>query len=1012
MRTLFSRYPLVRIFAAALLLAALVPAATAAAAWQCFRGNPARTGVSELAGPPESIELKWRWRIEGDSAAVTASPAVADDGSIAVGTTAGTIALLDPAGGPGWIRSVGGEIAASPAFDDAGNLFVINSSGYAYYLSPSGTEYWKSDLPDSVVSSPVVTEGYAYFGSNGCDMWALATSQPMSGKIHPSYLEGWQERLGYDRVKSAPAYSGSTLYVAAGDVVYALNPTIDDNATEEDEQSRIKWSYAVDGDVVSAPAVYDGVVYVTTTAGYLYALYENPVGDRIRKWRSPYRYGAIHSSPAVTTYGSETRIYFGSDDHHVYAYNDQGKELWSYATQAEVRSSPAVDADGDIYVGSNDCRIYALYPEKGAVKWVYMTAGMVTSSPAIGPDQRLYVGSEDGFVYCIGPNTQDDAKPELNIDLSLSLDSIEVNGNPTTLRAAISSDTDENILSRISSVTVNLFPLLLIGCDTFTGTPPDVTNLDNLTDIVNLVLTRVPMYDDGNGDDIAQGDGTYTYSFGITDDPLFSDLLLGCGVNDFFTHYAPLGVNVRTVPLMVTVTMLGGSRVSKPIPLGLSQKLTGTPSLDNATDPTTTFTNGLSRQTLVLEISSGQARILSITPSSGAYGQRVDIFIIGENTNFRSDFTRVEIFNEDSPPVRIAYALPEDDDIDYAEDTFLFGTLNIASPDQIDNATLTGKWDVTVTTEAPSYTEVVVGRDKFQITSSSSTTSETRSAAAPERMLDDPYADCFFNLDVRNNLGGRPFGFPIEIAAGRTDVVSIPNARYGKWDVYLSADSDACDITPAYKIIVSGDNIGYLTGEVKGALAGLGLDFTLITAIAGNLAPSPTISSAGGYYMLPLPAVRSPYMVVATNALMTAVETDIEIAADNVTRLDISLAMTPCPISETVTSSALGHYHAYRDTVLSQTPAGQRWIGLYYQHAAEVSVLLDRYPRLKRRSRQLLGRVTLLLTLPEWLQRWCYPLVRGRMLALIDDLAAAGSAQLADDLAAERPAIAALLGQK
>ena len=47
---------------------------------------------------------------------------------------------------------------------------------------------------------------------------------------------------------------------------------------------------------------------------------------------------------------------------------------WSYTTGLNVESSPAIGADGTIYVGSYDNKIYAINPD-GTLKWSYTTGG-------------------------------------------------------------------------------------------------------------------------------------------------------------------------------------------------------------------------------------------------------------------------------------------------------------------------------------------------------------------------------------------------------------------------------------------------------------------------------------------------------------------------------------------------------------------------------------------------------------------------------------------------------------
>ena len=48
--------------------------------------------------------------------------------------------------------------------------------------------------------------------------------------------------------------------------------------------------------------------------------------------------------------------------------------VWAYQTAHRVCSSPAIDADGTIYFGSWDNKLYALNPDS-SYKWDYETGG-------------------------------------------------------------------------------------------------------------------------------------------------------------------------------------------------------------------------------------------------------------------------------------------------------------------------------------------------------------------------------------------------------------------------------------------------------------------------------------------------------------------------------------------------------------------------------------------------------------------------------------------------------------
>ncbi|MFD8737466.1 PQQ-binding-like beta-propeller repeat protein [Streptomyces sp. NPDC059618] len=78
---------------------------------------------------------------------------------------------------------------------------------------------------------------------------------------------------------------------------------------------------------------------------------------------------------------------------------------WTYATGAEVTSSPAV-VDGIVYIGSFDHKVYALDAATGAVRWTHTTGGKVGSSPTV-VDGTVYIGSDDWKVYALDAATGD-----------------------------------------------------------------------------------------------------------------------------------------------------------------------------------------------------------------------------------------------------------------------------------------------------------------------------------------------------------------------------------------------------------------------------------------------------------------------------------------------------------------------------------------------------------------------------------------------------------------------------
>jgi outer membrane protein assembly factor BamB len=124
------------------------------------------------------------------------------------------------------------------------------------------------------------------------------------------------------------------------------------------------WSYATNK-VFSSPAVANGVVYVSSLNGDVYALNAS-TGSPLWTYATGSYSTSVYSSHAV----ANGVVYGGTDlFNHVYALNaSTGAVLWIYATDNWVFSSPAV-TNGVVYVGSMSGSVYALKASTGAPLW-------------------------------------------------------------------------------------------------------------------------------------------------------------------------------------------------------------------------------------------------------------------------------------------------------------------------------------------------------------------------------------------------------------------------------------------------------------------------------------------------------------------------------------------------------------------------------------------------------------------------------------------------------------------
>ncbi len=186
----------------------------------------------------------------------------------------------------------------------------------------------------------------------------------------------------------------------------------------------LKWAVKTSGKIFSSPIVYDGVVFIGSEDGNLYAIDEKN-GKTYWKFKTG---GAVHSSPAVF----KNTVYIGSFDGSYYAIDAKsGHMKWKFKTGGEKRfgeigllglrpvdqymddlwdfflSSPVIEPDDKnprIFFGSSDGNVYALNANTGELEWKFEAQGSIHCSPVLYRN-ILYIGSWDANLYAIDTET-------------------------------------------------------------------------------------------------------------------------------------------------------------------------------------------------------------------------------------------------------------------------------------------------------------------------------------------------------------------------------------------------------------------------------------------------------------------------------------------------------------------------------------------------------------------------------------------------------------------------------
>jgi len=276
--------------------------------------------TSYISAQPSPGTVLWTYDLGQQ---IVCSPAVAPDGTVYIGSTAGLYAITNAGANASnkWTFSAAppADFSCSPSIGSDGTIYFVGGFSNALFaVNPDGTQKW------------------LFFAGGG----------------------GGTPAIGLDNTVYFQAYTG----------LYAITPAGD-----------MKWHQIVGGSGHFTSPVLgpSGTIYLLSQqSGKLYAL--EPSG--IQKWVRD-----LPGSPAgLPAIGSGGIIY--ASEGTLYAFAPDGTNLWTLDSELGLDGPPVTDKGGIIYVSANGShRLYAINPS-GAVAWQSLesaSAGLPSTAAAI-----------------------------------------------------------------------------------------------------------------------------------------------------------------------------------------------------------------------------------------------------------------------------------------------------------------------------------------------------------------------------------------------------------------------------------------------------------------------------------------------------------------------------------------------------------------------------------------------------------------------------------------------------
>lgn len=198
----------------------------------------------------------------------------------------------------------------------------------------------------------------------------------------------------------SPASSNNYIYLplSAGEIV---------SLTASDGQ--LVWRAEIGGDFSASPIADERGVYIASKAG--------EIANSSQVLRSTGAIRALSQSTGITLWmrtlhfpiqgalaSSATRLFGGSADGRIYAFNKvTGEIVWTVQHSSSFSSQPTIH-NGRLYIGNEDGTLIALDEGTGTTLWRYRTRAALRGPVAVAND-IIFFGSANGYIYAFSESS-------------------------------------------------------------------------------------------------------------------------------------------------------------------------------------------------------------------------------------------------------------------------------------------------------------------------------------------------------------------------------------------------------------------------------------------------------------------------------------------------------------------------------------------------------------------------------------------------------------------------------
>jgi eukaryotic-like serine/threonine-protein kinase len=363
--------PKLIIFSSLLFLLAGCTNAGAASSWPGFSLSEdiafISNGSQVHAVDMENGSQLWKYPAEGDRNQLFYAAPTVNNGLVVVGDYSGSLTALDESNGTfKWEFSSATDKFVGSVLISDGIVYAPNSDHYLYAIDSDGDLIWKAKTNGPNWTAPVAGEDFIYFASMDHNFYAVPKNVNLNSLVtaddgSKTLLENmnWKIDLGM-AVTADPVIVDGVAFVA----------TIEGNLYAIDISSKkILWNFNNDGNlgaVWGTPVVTENGVFIADTNGDVFAVDQNN-GSPL--WATPLSVGGKIIGRGAAF---EDGVVFASDEGKIFSINSEKETKTITTFETPLVTGFSVVGDQIIFAPNNESSLLSAHDKNGFEVWSFL----------------------------------------------------------------------------------------------------------------------------------------------------------------------------------------------------------------------------------------------------------------------------------------------------------------------------------------------------------------------------------------------------------------------------------------------------------------------------------------------------------------------------------------------------------------------------------------------------------------------------------------------------------------